>query len=1009
MALKVKLILLITSFLAVITMLSVGIWAATTSKLTITGSVSFEVADKTLYVKDVRLANDDTLSDTGETLSTFSPGFVNGNFKLDLGSAVTGTDTGSLTLYFDIINCSEEAYIAKADSTNTNLSASATGKISIGTTTPAEIDANTEISGTIKLILTVNSPATIDLSCVTVLIESYIDSSSRVHSNDENLGTADYIGTFEVGTDVTLTIDVKKDVEFLGWASDLAGNNILYTYPEYTFIVQANSPEHFYAIFNDIETSNVIYQIQTDNKEVARVAGSKSRATDIVIPTTIYINKVMYDVTSFASVAFSGNKDIVNVTINPSINNIYFYNCSNLQTVKMLEQIDTIPASAFNNCTSLQTVNIPTNVTTINNRAFYNCSSLTNIEIPKNVIEMGNEVFMNCTSLEEVVLPDTITSLGYSVFEGCSSLKSANIPKLITVIPRDTFYNCSSLLTIDISENVTTIGPTAFNGCTGVTEINYNAINATHYYERYSTFLNAGSKSTGVTLNIGEKVESIPDYFFSYVDTNGLGTADDEVISSNVNLVKVNFSNNSNLKTIGTYAFYRTKLTNISFPESLIDIGASSFSESSLTSVDISDSVTTINSMAFYKSSLVNINFTENSKLETIGSSAFSGCASITTFDMPDSVIELSYQAFSSCSSLATVSLSSSLTQINESVFYGCDSLLEINIPDNVVTIGVRAFSSCDLLNLVSTTNNSKLTTISTLAFNACINLTDIIIPNSIEVIANDALPLANLNFNLSAGGKYLGNQTNKYLVLADTEITTFTTFTINSTCKIIYSDVFLASSITEITIPNSVVYIGDSAFKNSGLVTVNMSNNVKVIENEAFSNTGLVNISLPNTLLVLDYGVFSYCDSLVSITLPTEIESIAGSLFEECAALETVVIPSNSKIKTIGSKAFYNCESLKNIVLPDSLVHISSYVFYGCKALTTITIPYNVNRIDYLTFAGSGLNNIIFENLVGWQRSPYSDFDPAYSIDLSDPSQNAIWFSGRRFYYNHFLRRIES
>ena len=987
MALKVKLILLITSFLAVITMLSVGIWAATTSKLTITGSVSFEVADKTLYVKDVRLANDDTLSDTGETLSTFSPGFVNGNFKLDLGSAVTGTDTGSLTLYFDIINCSEEAYIARADSTNTNLSASATGKISIGTTTPAEIDANTEISGTIKLILTVNSPATIDLSCVTVLIESYIDSSSRVHSNDENLGTADYIGTFEVGTDVTLTIDVKKDVEFLGWASDLAGNNILYTYPEYTFTVQANSPEHFYAIFNDIETSNVIYQIQTDNKEVARVAGSKSGATDIVIPTTIYINKVMYDVTSFASVAFSGNKDIVNVTINPSINNIYFYNCSNLQTVKMLEQIDTIPASAFNNCTSLQTVNIPTNVTTINNRAFYNCSSLTNIEIPKNVIEMGNEVFMNCTSLEEVVLPDTITSLGYSVFEGCSSLKSANIPKLITVIPRDTFYNCSSLLTIDISENVTTIGSTAFNGCTGVTEINYNAINATHYYERYSTFLNAGSKSTGVTLNIGEKVESIPDYFFSYVDTNGLGTADDEVISSNVNLVKVNFSNNSNLKTIGTYAFYRTKLTNISFPESLIEIGTYAFEESKLLTIEISNSLETINNYAFADSALTDVIFKANSNLHTIGSSAFRDCLSLESFNMPDSVTKLNDYTFYNCTLLSNVRLSNSLTNIGSYAFSVCKALTEISIPDNVITIGFRAFSSCA-------------------------NLINIKIPNSIEEINLDAFNgCTNLKYNASNGGLYLGNDVNKYIVLIDTETTDFTSFTISSTCRIIYQSAMLGCSQTSLTIPNSVVFIGEKAFFQCyDMETIILSTNLKSIGTEAFYRcTGLVNINLPESLAEIGSEAFAGCHALTKINIPSKIETLSPSIFSGCIKLETVTFSANSVLTTISTKAFYKCEALKNIVLPDSLVHISSYVFDGCEALTTITIPYNVNRIDYLTFTRSGLNRIIFENLVGWQRSPYSDFDPAYSIDLSDPSQNAIWFSGQSFYYNHFLRRIES
>ena len=87
MTLKAKLISLVAMICLVAGIMLVGIFAAETQQIKLNGQVNFEIADKSLYVKDVRMQeNMDTstiysLQDSGR----FMPGYVNGEFNMNLG------------------------------------------------------------------------------------------------------------------------------------------------------------------------------------------------------------------------------------------------------------------------------------------------------------------------------------------------------------------------------------------------------------------------------------------------------------------------------------------------------------------------------------------------------------------------------------------------------------------------------------------------------------------------------------------------------------------------------------------------------------------------------------------------------------------------------------------------------------------------------------------------------------------------------------------------------------
>ena len=64
----------------------------------------------------------------------------------------------------------------------------------------------------------------------------------------------------------------------------------------------------------------------------------------------------------------------------------------------------------------------------------------------------------------------------------------------------------------------------------------------------------------------------------------------------------------------------------------------------------------------------------------TIGSSAFSGCSSLTSVTIGNSVTEIGGYAFSGCSSLTSLTIPNSVTDIGSSAFSGCKNVKQITV-----------------------------------------------------------------------------------------------------------------------------------------------------------------------------------------------------------------------------------------------------------------------------------------------------------------------------------------
>ena len=80
--------------------------------------------------------------------------------------------------------------------------------------------------------------------------------------------------------------------------------------------------------------------------------------------------------------------------------------------------------------------------------------------------------------------------------------------------------------------------------------------------------------------------------------------------------------------------------------------------------------------------------------VKVIGNSAFKGCDSLTSINLPDSVTNIGDFAFTECRSLTYINIPSRVTNIGEGAFAFCISLTNIDIPNNVTNIGDKALKA---------------------------------------------------------------------------------------------------------------------------------------------------------------------------------------------------------------------------------------------------------------------------------------------------------------------------
>jgi len=106
---------------------------------------------------------------------------------------------------------------------------------------------------------------------------------------------------------------------------------------------------------------------------------------------------------------------------------------------------------------------LPDNTVRIDDLAFWNCSDLKSVIIPIGVTNIGSFAFDRCSNLSYVIIPSTVTVINMYAFRDCTSITSITIPN-VTSIGYDTFLNCNSLTSLTLGTITNVSNPDAFPG-----------------------------------------------------------------------------------------------------------------------------------------------------------------------------------------------------------------------------------------------------------------------------------------------------------------------------------------------------------------------------------------------------------------------------------------------------------------------------------------------------------------------------------------------------------------
>lgn len=410
-------------------------------------------------------------------------------------------------------------------------------------------------------------------------------------------------------------------------------------------------------------------------------------------------------------------------------------------------------------------------------------------------------------------------------------------------------------------------------------------------------------------------------------------TDDKKYLKSNTKKIVIN----NGITGIESYTFRDySNLTDITLPNTLISIGAASFTNcKSLTNIPTPDSVTSIAKSAFSGTGFTQIPNFKNVK--SIEEETYAHCHNLTNIIVPSSIETIGQNAFYFCQKLTSVEIKDNVKYIEYTAFseVNDNTILAGKFSSISVSENNQYFSSQDgiLFNKNKTelvkfpegkTDEqyvipSTVTKISGRAFEHCVNLKDVTIPDGITEIGYEAFWKAGLT---------------KVVIPSMESLQSGYTFKeCNNLESVVFKNGILFLSVyafedcenlTSVTIPESVISIGGGFFAGCGKLTeINIdSNNQKYCsENGVIYNKNKTEIiaypslkgayTIPNYITSIGDSAFMKNYDLTSIKIHSGI-SIGDQVFEYCNELTNVEIDSGSQtIGKIGRLAFAYCKKL--------------------------------------------------------------------------------------------------
>lgn len=759
---------------------------------------------------------------------------------------------------------------------------------------------------------------------------------------------------------------------------------------------------------------------------------------NLVVPARIY------DAASGADVNVYGVRSLnympISLTLSSGIeyvggngsNNIFSTTEAGVTSITLPNSITTIDSRAFLGCSEIVNFGVPSKLQKIGDYAFANCSRITSYDLPKTLLQIGVGAFDSNVNMSQLTFNSVAapTIADGSIFAGTTSNLKVRVP-----VGGKASY-VSNLSNRSFAEN------TYMYGLTGTTPIAIYKDNIFRYIYYIDILNSSGGSSnppTGrvqvyqtqnfsvtFTPSAGNRIEAIyvdssdgnlmsvaegdsQTYVFENIqnshlieavyskmyvrlDING-GTGEQPLVVYNDD--KSQFKINDNIeptKSGKEFYYYSTNKDDNERGQNgtRYDLGLwydlpSTTASTTLYAIYLTPTSYTTTSQYVVVPKTVNAIAGSSSKnmfgsssdstlkyitlhrnTKTIGSHALYGCKTLTGISHSDGVVALGDYAMAGCVELVKYRFSpltqsvgtfafaydtklesvtnlenTQVFQISEAMFCECSSLYEILLPNTITSIGNEAFEACEKLTSVDL-SKTKTATIGVKGFAYCGNLSKIQFPTTLTLIDDGAF----------AEDKNLRSVQNLEKTIVS---------------KIGYGVFEGCSNLSSVKLPQTLSTLGESAFEGcSNLTAVSGFENtaVKILEARTFANCSslstlslarglteigtealigcsiLRNLDTLSTTKVTKIGVRALKDTagLTSISLPTStFVSFAQSAFENSGVQKINNLKNCSKFKSFGASSFMN-SGLKEIEFPNCTFSIEASAFKNCTALTKAT-----------------------------------------------------------------------
>lgn len=316
--------------------------------------------------------------------------------------------------------------------------------------------------------------------------------------------------------------------------------------------------------------------------------------------------------------------------------------------------------------------------------------------------------------------------------------------------------------------------------------------------------------------------------------------------------------------------------------------------------------------------------------------------------------------------------LGSKVTSISSEAFNSCFNIVSINIPKTVTSIGVGAFSGCKRLVSIEVEDGNEVY----IADGNCLVKLDkltlvagckgSVIPVYVITIGERAFAdsgIVSLSIPKYVAEIREGAFSNcKEL----TEITFDAEITLSNVGKNAFENCVKLESIT---LPDGVLTLGDGALSGcTALKTASLPHSLLSLGDYAFSGCEKLETATfrgASNLNYLGKDAFYNCASLTTFAVPSDVGEIQTDTFYGCVNLKTITFANDSILTKIGDWAFGNCESLENLTLPSTIRTIFNDAFNGCSSLTTLKINANKTAFEQLELKDGWKNGTIFNEIV--------------------------------------------